>query len=162
MRALRKRYRGGSGTNTRAVAFHEAGHIVVAEHLGLCVRSMTWRPKREITFEPSATDDRLVHAMRSKTLDPIDRPTAQAHLLCALAGREAEAMALGQSARHPWDAKDIRALQMLLREPLSGYEVEAHQMLVEHWPEVTAVAAEIAASHAGAIQGARLRQAMYR
>jgi hypothetical protein len=137
-RALQKRYGRGRPLN---VAYHEAGHAVVAEHLGLHVGRLAKKPKRELTV---AASNELATARRTGENTPGTEAEAEKHLICTLAGRLAEEMAGGEpvpAGWHPFDTKDARRFKTLAgAKHLEPFAAKARRLLETHWSEVEAVA----------------------
>ena len=156
-KALNARYGRSKPLN---VAYHEAGHAVVAEHLGLRVGMLTKKPKREMSIDASTS---LISALDGrKNLNGEASAEAEAHLTCALAGKIAEEMVSGArvpNSWHPYDTKDIRRFKALIgARDLKPYESEAKRILQQNWPQVEAVAKMYLASQR--VYGKAIRQAM--
>jgi hypothetical protein len=155
--ALRRRYGRGRLFN---VAYHEAGHAVVAEHLGIHVGRIIKKPKREMTVQASGA---LILAMTKRSvLSPKLMPEATRHLICSFAGRIAEQIASGARVPATWHPYDTRHEQKLARiagiGDLASYKAHARRILEEHWPKIEAVAALYLS--ADRVNGATLRRVL--
>jgi ATP-dependent Zn protease len=132
---------------SRATAYHEASHAVVARVVGLPVISVTMEPPRVLFCQ----DDKPLHNF----------------ILMSMAGSIGRAIFAGHKDRagnarsRVHDAEDVREAMAALGSEAhrwNVYQAASRQLVRQHWQTIAAVADELLRERT--ITGARLDQIM--
>jgi len=134
--------------DTKTVAYHEAGHAVVACRLGIAIARVTTRVAGGAFFGGGWLAGHT-------QLDPVaeQRAAFQDRVWVALAGAAAQARVDPSSVREGCATRDYALARKfyaeLYRMPyctdkeLAGDERRARELVAKHWPSVEAVAQEL-------------------